>query len=44
MGFIALNEISWVINAIELSLERLEVRKFDGRANQIFLQKYYEMM
>ncbi len=44
MGFIALNEISWVINAIELSLERLEVRKFDGRANQIFLQKYYEIM
>ncbi|WP_104722533.1 pyridoxal-phosphate-dependent aminotransferase family protein [Helicobacter mesocricetorum] len=44
MGLIALNEIAWVVNAVELSLEILGIRKFDGRANQIFLEKYYKII
>ncbi|CAM2869863.1 pyridoxal-phosphate-dependent aminotransferase family protein [Helicobacter burdigaliensis] len=44
MGLIPLSEISWVVNAIELSLDRLGRRKFNGLANQIFLEKYYLSM
>ena len=39
MGFVASYEASWVINAIELALEKLQIRKFDGSANKIFLNK-----
>jgi len=39
MGLIENYEISWVLNAIELTLEELNIRKFDGTANKIFLEK-----
>ncbi|PAF44825.1 alanine--glyoxylate aminotransferase family protein [Helicobacter sp. 11S02596-1] len=41
MGMIPIHEALWVVNAIELALERLGVRSFDGRANAVFLQHYY---
>jgi hypothetical protein len=30
----------WVANAIELALEKMGKRAFDGTANRIFLQEY----
>lgn len=42
MGDIAINDASWVINAIELSLESLHLRKFDGEGNKVFLKHYYD--
>ncbi len=41
MGIIPIYEASWVINAIELSLERLGLRKFDGLGNKVFLESFY---
>lgn len=36
MGYIPLHEISFVLNAIELALDKLNIRKFDSSANKIF--------
>ncbi|MCX2716893.1 alanine--glyoxylate aminotransferase family protein [Helicobacter sp. MIT 21-1697] len=44
MGLIPLNESVWVINAIELALERLNLRKFDGTGNKVFLTAYYDIL
>ena len=41
MGIIAIYEACWVVNAVELSLDRLKIRKFDGLANRVFLENYY---
>ncbi|PAF54532.1 aminotransferase [Helicobacter sp. 13S00482-2] len=41
MGIIPLNEALWVVNAIELALDKLGVRKFNGCANIAFLESYY---
>ncbi|RDU65578.1 alanine--glyoxylate aminotransferase family protein [Helicobacter sp. MIT 14-3879] len=41
MGIISIYESSWVVNAIELTLDKLNYRAFDGVANRVFLQKYY---
>lgn len=41
MGIIPVNEALWVVNAVELTLEKLGVRKFDGSANIRFLESYY---
>jgi aspartate aminotransferase-like enzyme len=38
MGLIPINEISWVINAIELTLDELKIRTFDANANKVFLE------
>lgn len=38
MGYIPLHEISFVINAIELSLAMLKIRKFNGEANRVFFE------
>ena len=38
MGMIELNEISWVVNAVELALQKIKRRNFNGLANQIFLE------
>ncbi len=38
MGYIPLHEISFVLNAIELSLDILNVRKFDSVANMVFFE------
>mgnify|MGYP001066617575 CR=1 FL=1 len=41
MGLLPVHECAWVVNAIELALEKLKLRKFDGSANTAFLQTYY---
>lgn len=41
MGMIELYESVWVVNSIELALERLGVRAFDGIANATFIKTYY---
>ena len=38
MGYIPLHEISFVINAIELSLAMLKIREFNGEANRVFFE------
>lgn len=42
MGMIPVNEALWVVNAIELTLDDLGVRRFDGTANKLFLENYYK--
>ncbi|MGP1449609.1 MAG: pyridoxal-phosphate-dependent aminotransferase family protein [Wolinella sp.] len=41
MGLIELYESAWVINALELALNRIGARKFDGVGNRVFLEQYY---
>ncbi|RAX54442.1 aminotransferase [Helicobacter sp. 16-1353] len=40
MGIIPIYEASWVVNGIELALDELGLRKFDGTANKVFLENY----
>ena len=40
MGFIKMYEACWVVNAIEMSLDELGIREFDGLANRTFLNFY----
>lgn len=42
MGLIEVYEMVWVVNALELTLEKLGIRAFDGSANKVFLSTYYE--
>lgn len=44
MGIIDVSEIAWVVNAVELGLERLEIRRFNGLANQIFVEQYFKVL
>ncbi|MDD6055477.1 MAG: alanine--glyoxylate aminotransferase family protein [Helicobacteraceae bacterium] len=44
MGLISVSEIAWVINAIELTLDELNIRRFNGLANQIFLEQYFRVL
>ena len=39
MGLISNSDISWVLNSLEAVLDKLDIRKFDGIANQTFMQK-----
>lgn len=41
MGLIEIYEMTWVVNAIELTLDKLGIRTFDGIANKTFLQEFY---
>lgn len=41
MGIIPVYEVLWVVNALELVLDELNIRKFEGIANKVFLDKYY---
>ncbi|RDU67584.1 aminotransferase [Helicobacter didelphidarum] len=38
MGYIPLHEISFVLNAIELTLQTMNIRSFDGVANRVFFE------
>ena len=38
MGLVENYEASWVVNAIELALDEIGVRTFDGTANKVFLE------
>ncbi|RDU58117.1 alanine--glyoxylate aminotransferase family protein [Helicobacter sp. MIT 99-5507] len=42
MGIIPINEALWVVNAIELTLNDLNIRKFDGNASKVFLENYFK--
>lgn len=42
MGLIPVYESAWVVNAIELALDELGKRDFDGTANRIFNEVYYK--
>jgi aspartate aminotransferase-like enzyme len=41
MGLIEVNELSYILNAIELILEEMNIRKFDGKASCEFLKEYF---
>jgi len=42
MGLVEDYEAAWVVNAIELALDELKVRTFDGTANKVFLSKMFK--
>lgn len=44
MGLIPVYESAWVLNALELALQKAGLRTFDGTANAVFLHKYYELL
>ncbi len=44
MGLIDVSDALWAVNAVEIAMERIGMRKFDGEANRIFVQKYYEVL
>jgi aspartate aminotransferase-like enzyme len=41
MGLIAPHEAVWVVNAVELALDKLERRSFDGTASRVFNEVYF---
>lgn len=42
MGLIDIHQALWVVNAIELTLNDLNIRTFKGIANKVFLNSYYK--
>ena len=42
MGLIPIYESSWVVNSIELAMDSLGKREFDGMANRVFNEIYFE--
>jgi aspartate aminotransferase-like enzyme len=42
MGLIPPHEMTWVVNAIELSLAKLGTRAYDGSANKTFCESYFQ--
>jgi aspartate aminotransferase-like enzyme len=42
MGLIKPYELAWVVNSIELALEDLDVRAYDGTANRVFNEVYFK--
>jgi len=42
MGLVNPYEASWAVNAIEKAMDDLGIRKFDGTANKIFMEKYFD--
>lgn len=44
MGLIPLEQSAWVLNAIELGLVRLGLAHFEGKANAVFLKRYFELL
>ncbi len=43
MGIIPVYKSAYALNALELALNDLDLRKFDGAANATFLKQYYEI-
>ena len=41
MGLVSDYEAVWAVNAIEKALDELNIRKFDGKANQIFMESNF---
>lgn len=42
MGIIPVYESAWVVNAVELALDKLGRRVFDGTANKVFNEVYFK--
>ena len=42
MGLIAVHELIWVVNAVELSLATLGRRPYDGTASRVFNEEYFK--
>ncbi|MDR1451338.1 MAG: aminotransferase class V-fold PLP-dependent enzyme [Helicobacteraceae bacterium] len=42
MGFVSPNEIAWSLNALEMAMDKLGARKYDGNANARFTETYYQ--
>jgi aspartate aminotransferase-like enzyme len=42
MGFVSTYELAWVVNSIELTLDILGRRKYDGTANRVFNLEYFK--
>ncbi|MCV6608690.1 MAG: alanine--glyoxylate aminotransferase family protein [Campylobacterales bacterium] len=40
MGFVEGYELSWALNAVEMALDELGERKFDGTANKVFTEVF----
>ncbi|MDR2080860.1 MAG: alanine--glyoxylate aminotransferase family protein [Campylobacteraceae bacterium] len=41
MGLIAPHEIAWALNAVELALNELGIRDYDGTANRVFVANFF---
>jgi len=44
MGLIEPHEAAWVVNALELALDDLGRRRYEGVANRIFCESYYRIL
>jgi len=44
MGLIEPSDAVWVVNSVEMALDRLGVRKFEGVANKVFIETYYGLL
>lgn len=42
MGLVEDFEASWVVNAVELAMDELNIRTFDGTANKVFAQRMFK--
>ncbi|MCJ8327872.1 MAG: alanine--glyoxylate aminotransferase family protein [Campylobacterales bacterium] len=42
MGLVEDYEATWVVNAIELALDELDIRKFDGTASRVFSETMFK--
>ena len=42
MGLVEDYEASWAVNAIELALDELNIRTFDGTANKVFNEAMFK--
>ena len=38
MGYVELYEAAWAVNAIEMAMDEMGVRTFDGKANRVFME------
>ncbi|MRI84212.1 MAG: aminotransferase [Nitratiruptor sp.] len=44
MGLIEPHEAAWVLNALELALDDMGRREYDGTANRLFCESYYRLL
>jgi hypothetical protein len=43
MGLIPNYEMAWVVNAVELTLAKLNIRTYDGTANRVFNEIFFKI-
>ncbi|MDR2152001.1 MAG: aminotransferase class V-fold PLP-dependent enzyme [Helicobacteraceae bacterium] len=41
MGFVEPNALAWSLNALEMAMDKIGSRKYDGAANRAFTETYY---